>query len=128
MTGHPELDALIEDFRREPYDEYGDTVEMFRDPEQAHGNCADVTGVFVAFAKARGFKAYATDTDMEEMGYTPRIAPFGEIGFDENDEMQYGFYPEHTVASIYVEGQRWPIIIDWTAAQYGYTEFPKITT
>jgi hypothetical protein len=93
----------------------------------AHSCCQSVSEQFAEFAKARGFKVYATDTDMDEMGYTPSIEPFGEVGFDDNDEMQYGFYPEHTVNSLYLDESRLPLVIDFTASQYGYTEHPKVS-
>ncbi len=129
-SGIPEIDKLIEEFLRTPM---GDWItddlpnDALRDPELSHGACQSVAEDFAEFAKARGFKAYATDTDLDEMGYTPSIKPFGETGFDANDEMTYGFYPEHTVNSIYLDGHALPIVIDFTASQYGYTDHPKVT-
>ena len=133
-SGVPEVDALIEEFLQTPMGEWTtdtDPIDALRDPERAHGVCQMVTEQFVEFAKSKGFKAYETDTDLDEMGYKPSIKPFGEIGFNENDEMQYGFYPEHTVATIVVDDPdyHWgrEIIVDFTATQYGYTDHPKVS-
>lgn len=128
-SGVPEVDALIEEFLQTPMGDWTTDelpIEALRDPENSHGNCQMVTEQFVAFARERGFKAYATDTDLDEMGYKP-TGQGGEIGFNDNDEMQYGFYPEHTVASIYLDESRFPIIVDFTATQYGYTDHPKVS-
>jgi hypothetical protein len=134
-TGNPQVDALIEQFLQTPQGEWttdDQPIEALRDPELAHGMCQMVTEQFVAFAKSKGFKAYVTDTDMAEMGYKPQIEPFGEVGFDENDEMQHGFYPEHTIATIVMDDPAYPygreFYIDFTASQYGYTDHPKVTS
>ena len=123
-SGIPEVDKLIEAFLKQP------GIKDYCDPENAHGACQEVTGEFVDFAKARGFKAYETNTDLEEMGYKPSIEPFGEVGFNEKGEMQYGFYPEHTIATIVLDDPDYPwgreVYIDWTATQYGYKDFPKV--
>jgi peptidoglycan hydrolase-like protein with peptidoglycan-binding domain len=133
-TGDPKIDKLIEEFLRTPMGDWtsdDNTYEALRDPERSHGACQEVTDHFVEFAKARGFKAYSTNTDMEEMGYTPQIKPFGEVGFDDHGEMQYGFYPEHTIATIVVDDPAYKygreFYIDFTASQYGYKEHPKVT-
>lgn len=136
-SGVPEVDQLIEDFLKEPVEAYGgntpETILHMRDPENAHGMCQAVTEQFVEFARARGFTAYSTDTDLDEMGYKPSIEPFGEIGEDEHGVMQHGFYPEHTVATIVLKGPEYgpygrDIYIDFTASQYGYTDHPKVTS
>jgi hypothetical protein len=134
-SGHPELDAVIEEFLKTPMGDWitdQDPIEALRDPELAHGMCDAVTEQFVEFAKAHGLKAYVTQTDLDEIGYKPSIEPFGEVGFDENDEMQYGFYPEHTVATVVLNDPAHPygreFYIDFTAAQYGYSDHPKVTS
>lgn len=134
-SGVPEVDQLIEEFLEVAVDEYGANdvlVKHLRDPENSHGMCDAITDQFVEFAKKRGFTAYVTHTDLDEMGYKPSIEPFGEIGFDENDEMQYGFYPEHTVATIVLKDPEYgpygrEIVVDFTASQYGYTDHPKVS-
>ena len=134
-SGVPEVDQLIEEFLEVTVDEYGANdvlVKHLRDPENSHGMCDAITDQFVEFAKKRGFKAYVTHTDLDEMGYKPSIDAFGEIGFDENDEMQYGFYPEHTVATIVLKDPKYgpygrEIVVDFTASQYGYTDHPKVS-
>lgn len=133
-TGNPEIDALIEEFLRMPQGDWttdDNPYEALRDPENSHGNCQVVTEHFVEFARSKGFKAYVTHTDLDEMGYEP-TGEGGEIGFNENDEMEYGFYPEHTIATIVVDDPSRPYgreyYIDFTATQYGYTDHPKVTT
>jgi len=132
-SGVPEVDALIEEFLQTPMGEWttdNDPIDALRDPERAHGVCQMVTEQFVEFAKSKGFKAYETNTDVDEMGYTP-TGQGGEIGFNENDEMQYGFYPEHTVATIVIDDPNYhwgrEIYVDFTASQYGYSDHPKVT-
>lgn len=131
LTGYPEMDAAINDFLDTPLAELsGDTPRQVND-SGSHGLCQAISEEFVEFCKARGIdKVYATHTDLDEMGYT--IQPGsqgGEIGFNENDEMEYGHYQEHTVNSYYPPGAPpWGIVIDFTATQYGYSEFPKISS
>lgn len=120
-SGIPEVDRLIEDFLKEP------GIEELRDGALAHGRCAEITEQFVAFATERGFKAYSTDTDRQEMGYRTRGKPRGEVMDDEGNIVP-GYYFEHTVASIYLPGYGWPYIVDFTASQYGYKDHPKVTS
>lgn len=125
-TGYPEVDKLIEDFKRQP------GISGYRDGEVAHGYCQVVAEEFVDFCKTRGMKAYTNDVYLDEIGYS--IQPGskgGEIGFDENDEMIYGHYPEHTIVALYPDPDATPyggpaVYVDFTASQYGYSEFPKV--
>lgn len=128
-TGIPEIDRLIEDFLKEPLGDWttdDSVIEALRDPVMSHGMCQNVTRQFVDFAKERGFKAYVTDTDINEMGYQITGDPHGEI-LDNDGNIVPGHYQDHTVASIYLEGRNFPIEIDFTASQYGYTDHPKIS-
>ena len=132
-TGHPEVDALIEEFLKTPLGEpeWGETGESYRDPTTAHGRCQEVTEHFVEFAKQKGFKAYVTNTDLDEMGYQTTGEPHGEV-LNEQGEIIPGFYPEHTIATIVVDDPQYPygreFYIDFTATQYGYTDHPKVTS
>ena len=131
-SGIPEVDRLIEDFLDETLDErnWGEgagTVRDLMDGARSFGMCQVITEQFVEFVKARGFKAYATDTDRREMKYRTRGKPPGGNTF---------FYFEHTVASVYPPGE-WPsarwsngdsgeVYIDFSASQYGYKDHPKV--
>ena len=133
-TGNPEVDALIEEFLRTPMGDWTTDDAPTRRCATLSvrtGHARSVSEQFKEFATERGFKAYATDTDLDELGYTP-TGTGGEIGFNEQDEMQYGFYPEHTIATVVLDDPAYPygreFYIDFTAAQYGYTDHPKVTT
>lgn len=126
-TGVPELDAVIEAFLDEPF--MGTTTRI-RDltAAQAHGMCAEVALQFVEFAQGRGIEqVYAVDTDMDEMGYVTRGTPQGEV-LDADGEIVMGWYDTHTVNEVYLSGQAWPYIIDFTARQYGYDTPVKISS
>ena len=132
-TSIPEIDALIEDFKHQPLDprEWGPgrLVTEMSDPHNAHGSCQTISEQFVEFARARGFRASASNMYLDEIGYTPSGGPYGEV-MDENGDIVQGYYSEHTVAAITVaDGSIWgrDICIDFTAAQYGYSDFPKVT-
>lgn len=128
-SGVPEIDNVIEAFEKEKLGDWtngGGTVADLRDPACSHGVCQEVAEQFVAFAKERGLNAYVTQTDLKEMGYKPKGKPHGEV-MNRRGKIVPGFYPEHTVASIYLPNRKIPIIVDFAASQYGYKEFPKIT-
>lgn len=128
-TGYPELDATIEDFLNEPMGDWTTDdapVRELADACRSHGSCQQVADQFAEFAKARGFKAYATQTNMDEMGYKTTGKAAGEIMDDEGNIVS-GFYYDHTVNEVYLPGMNFPITIDFTASQYGYKEMPKIS-
>lgn len=115
-SGIPEVDSLIEDFLKRPMGDWTNDDRpnsVLMDPVASEGACVSVTDDFVEFAKSRGFKAYTTHTDLDELGYRKRPK---------------GSYFEHAVASIYIDGQSWPIEVDFTASQYGYKDHPKVTS
>ena len=133
-SGIPEVDRLIEEFLDESlaerdWGEGAGTVRDLMDGARSFGMCQVITEQFVEFAKARGFKAYATDTDRREMNYRTRGKPPGGNTF---------FYFEHTVAAIYPpeswpndvwpNGHRGEVYVDFSASQYGYKDHPKVTT
>lgn len=106
-------------------------IAALADPELAHGNCQTVSEQFRDFARERGFKAYATDTDLDELGYTITGKPHGEV-LDEKGRIVQGHYQEHTIVTIVLDDPAYPygreFYVDFTASQYGYAEHPKITT
>lgn len=132
-TDNPAIDALIEEYLGTPMGDWttSDSFnEALRDPAEAAGACQAVAEDFAEFAKGRGWSVAVTHTDLDEMGYTPSIDPQGEIMDDEGNIVP-GFYHDHTVNEIYElpDGTkvRPPIVVDWTATQYGYTDLPKIS-
>lgn len=124
-SGFPEVDAVIEDFLDERIDGLGTRVRDMTAAE-AHGYCEVVSEQFVEFAQARGLRAYVTHTDLDEMGYEIAGAPQGEV-LDDDGNIVMGHYSTHTVASIYLSGTVVPIIVDFSAKQYGYSAHPKIS-
>jgi hypothetical protein len=130
-TNIPKIDALVDKFLGEKLSDWtgdnGPTIrEFFSVPENAHGNCQFVTEQFVEFAKKKGFDAYSNDVYLEEIGYRkPRGRAAGYVLDAEGNEV-LGFYPEHTVAVIYLPGRTWPVALDFSATQYGYNELPKV--
>lgn len=133
-TGVPEIDALIEEYLKTPMGDWttdDNFNEKLKDPAEAAGACHAVSEDFAAFAKARGFDVAVTMTDLDEMGYKPSIDPQGEV-MNEDGEIVMGFYPEHTVNEFYrlPDGTKlsWPIVVDWTASQYGYKDHPKVSS
>jgi hypothetical protein len=121
-TGFPELDKAIEEFIAT---HSGPPLYLndFRSPSGAWGACEEAADAFAAFLKQRGFRAYATADELTMFpGYE-----------DAQDSKAIGAgdfsYPEHAVVEVYGlygENDVRTITIDFTAAQYGYTEFPKV--
>lgn len=133
-TGNHELDAVLEAFLREPMGDWttdNAPIEALRDPVLAHGMCQMVSEQFVEYAKRHGFKAYATETDMDELGYEVTGAAHGEV-LDADGEIVCGHYHDHTIVTIVLDDPAYrygrEFYIDWTASQYGYSEHPKVTT
>lgn len=129
-TNIPEIDALVDQFLDQPVGDWTTDDSTIREyaaiPENTHGACQEVAEQFVEFAKAQGFNAFTTDVYLDEIGYTPQGPPHGEV-LDDDGNVVPGFYPEHTIASVYLPGRAFPVGIDFTATQYGYREVPKIT-
>lgn len=106
------LETLLEDFKGSFFEHVSGQVEIeeMRNPERAKGMCNYVAKEFVKAAQDRGFEAWLSEkgSTADEFGYTDRTIP----GYDAHwwaivkDNEIYG--------------------IDFTAAQYGYDEFPMI--
>ena len=120
-TGYPEVDAVIEAFLDEPLGDWttDDTKIGDMNATQCAGSCDSVAEQFTEFGKARGLRVYTTQTDVSEMGYEITGDPAGQI-MDDDGNIVDGFYQTHTVNQVYVDGQGWPLTIDFTARQYGY--------
>jgi hypothetical protein len=133
-TGIAELDQAITDFLAEPMGDWTTDelpISALADGELAHGMCQMVSEQAQEFFRARGFTAYACNTDMDEMGYRTTGKPHGEV-LDARGNIVMSFYFEHTVLEVYVDKTETnpygrSICIDFTASQYGYSEMPKIT-
>jgi hypothetical protein len=124
-TGDAKLDAAIEEFMRSRFqspDTYEEDLDAYREPENAWGSCEIVARAFAAFLKERGFNAYATSDDL-------RAFP-GYEGAKRSEDVGAGefTYPEHSVVEVYDLPGRGvnTVTIDFTAAQYGFSDFPKV--
>lgn len=116
-TGFPELDRAIREFMRTSPD-----LECRRNPEDAWGKCEIVADEFTAFLRERGFRAYTARDELAAFGY-------GDAQ-DTAEIVDGAFtYPEHAATEVYhLPGMGvLTVVIDFTAAQYGYTEFPKVS-
>src|SRR5207237_1188023 len=60
-TGDPTLDKLIEEFMVDP----GYDLQMYRNPGDAEGNCANVSEYLVNWLRTKGIKASLHDPDNE---------------------------------------------------------------
>lgn len=122
-TGNPELDAAIAQFMMQHHDELGD-IQDFRHPMVAWGRCEEVARACADFLKQRGFRAQAEADELGAFGYHD-AQPTESVMTPEGPAGDFT-YPEHAVVTIYNEnGIAW-WQIDFTAAQYGYKEFPKV--
>jgi hypothetical protein len=122
-TDIPELDRVVDEFLKTKGDWTTNDcpIGQYTAADMA-GACQSISEQFVGFATSRlpeGFKVYATQTNIDEMGYTPTGDPAGEIA-DEDGNIVPGFYYDHTVNEVYVPDRRFPITIDFSARQYGY--------
>lgn len=115
-TGSVELDRAVVEFMATYED-----LDSYRDAEGAWGQCEVVAEDFTAFLRERGFKAYTCTAEVAEFGYhdAQDTATLVAGAFT---------YPEHAMTEVYgLAGMGVnTVLIDFTAAQYGYTEFPKI--
>ncbi len=123
-SGNPQLDALIEQFQRDEH-EY---IDMYRNAEDAAGNCAEVTDYFVNWLHQHGVHAFpAQEPSTRFLESNPHFEP-DEWGATPDE---YGYsdratpgHPVHDVAMIEMAGTTY--MVDWTASQYGYSEFPMV--
>jgi hypothetical protein len=124
-SGIPELDQAIEEFMqtefKSPYTTVTD-LNSFRNPEGAYGNCEIVAKAFADFLKQRGFKAYATSDDLRAFPGYENAQDSAAIGAGEFS------YPEHSMVEVYGLPGMYAntVTVDFTASQYGFTEFPKV--
>lgn len=117
-SGFPELDAAIAEFMQAHPE-----VNDFREPHNAHGRCEESAQELAAFLKERGFKAYAPADELHAFPGYENAQKSEDVGAADFT------YPEHAMVEVY--GLYGPnnvntVTIDFTASQYGFTEFPKV--
>jgi hypothetical protein len=133
-SGDPQLDALIEEYLHEnPQIEY-ELLEDFRyepdryDPaavsgqdwwelnqdawQNSTGKCMEVANHFAVWLNDKGIQADVGVGEVGEFGYSDRTEPGNP-----NDQT-------HAVTMIDKDGHTYAV--DWSASQYGYSEFPMI--
>jgi hypothetical protein len=123
-TGDPELDKLIEEFANHdmlwPDDEALPISEM-RDRRKAKGMCGEVTTAFQAFVWHETDGAiYPDNVEMSDGASDARSPTFEEMGYGDHKPGE----PRHLVSKFEMPSGTY--LIDWTASQYGYKEFPMV--
>lgn len=110
------LEEAIRDFRERTI-QGPRQVEDLRDPEVAEGNCLVLSAQFSNFLRTRGLSA--------NVGL-PGYDCFGEMHPDvwgyQDREIQG--CESHAATTCEIDGKTY--MIDWTASQYGYQQFPMI--
>ena len=118
VSNFPDLNEAVAEFRRAHPE-----IEDLKDPSNAWGRCQEISEQLAAFLTQKGYRAYSSCDEAKVFdGYNDhkKTEKFVEDSFT---------YPEHCVVAVYgLPGMpSWQqVTIDFTAAQYGYTEFPKI--
>lgn len=144
QTGEPKLDKLIKEYKQENPDICDNSLDSFSyeegryDPSEidgedwwelndhawqnSTGKCGDVANHFAMWLKNKGYKTWVTggedhpligmDTTPDALGYSDRTEPGNP-------------YDESHVAT-FVQGENGVYMIDWTASQFGYREFPMV--
>lgn len=114
-SGVPALDEAIDEFMKTRQGLEDD----YRDGQNAFGRCEESANEFADFLKQRGFNAYATSDEIAAFPGYQNAADHGGQGFS---------YPEHAMVEVYdlFPGSVRTVTIDFTASQYGFTEFPKV--
>lgn len=133
LTGIAEIDLLIERFQRDGHEELGDGEQMaawLTQPWEAEGECAFVSCLFADYLVANGIRAYGSGRRVKAADYPfPRNPLLGsEHGPDDfgyQDRLRESSHPEHAVTIVEWESGE-IFMIDWTASQFGYVEFPLV--
>lgn len=135
-SGDPDLDQLIEEFMKQPYgnawhsdypgEDEGWSEEEFQQegylpgtvkdnlPNTSDGMCHVWAYRFAEFLNEHGYEAESSEdnqgfTSPEEFGY---------------DDRSIAGSPRHCVTTVQMSSGKY--MIDWTASQYGYNEFPMV--
>lgn len=118
FTGHAHLDRLIDEFRSSHVGtrEGELLVEDLIDPQHAALLCNLVSQQFAQYLRSHGYDAECMSEDgwlaegPDDWGYGDHTIP----GCEQHDLV------------LVAAGQDRDWLIDWTAAQYGYADFPMI--
>lgn len=97
---------------QEAIDEFRPRVEGYRDGLSARGRCWYASEEFAKFLYARGI-------DAVEWG-----AWRYQLGLEEERWTQWWQDSGHVICAVWMDDRIFTV--DWTAAQYGYGEFPLI--
>ncbi|MBA3757044.1 MAG: hypothetical protein H0X02_12840, partial [Nitrosomonas sp.] len=124
-TGDPELDTLIDRFMEEEYEylcggEQDPKNHMdYRKPEDAAGECYEVSVYFADWMNNFGMKSWVSGDIKDNNDWSLNTPE----GFGYTDRAVPGYSNHHWVI---VETSNGTYGIDFTAAQYGYGEFPMV--
>jgi SAM-dependent methyltransferase len=144
-TGDPELDAAIDRFMKEEYrylcggEKDPENAVDYRNPEDSYGECYEVSDFFAnwLYQNYPDMDAYLPEdeTAMEGMPWTEegRDPHPHDFGYTDRPGSDIFGYPDDSVKDedeqhhvVIVKRPSGTYTIDWTASQYGYTEFPMI--
>lgn len=91
-------------------------VEWLKQPEVADGRCRQVADDFAKFLTSKGVVASAECQDDEEEPY--------DKAWGYNDRRREPGWGQHWLVVVDDGGEKYTI--DWTAAQFGYEQFPLV--
>lgn len=128
-TGDPKIDSIIESFITEnpevvphiPLDmmRYQEGLDYENEEMQdSQGKCGVTAYKFVTYCLDHGLKAWMTD-EMVDKGHEADWHGYTDRSEEGNPE-------DHSHCATVVEKDGVSYLIDWTASQYGYTEFPMV--
>lgn len=120
LTGDATLDRLLQAFAARPM------IAPMRKRRRAEGSCDAVALDLVDYLRARGFatpgrEAFLSGDEWHEGELVRELLSPEDFGYD--DRTVAGLN-SHVVCLVELEEERW--MVDFTAAQYGYKEFPLL--
>jgi hypothetical protein len=144
-TGEPEIDALIESFIEKnpevahcildiPLDPPTVPLKELRHPGWASNKCGEVSALFADWCEENGYPAHSYQTagiERDHPLFDTNAIAFGEQqpvyhpDFWGYQDRMYQGVPGHDVTLIQGQSGIW-YMVDWSAAQYGYKEFPMV--
>ena len=119
-SGHSELDSLLDEFEENP------DVQLLRRQRYADRRCGEIAEELVDFLRDRGLdkprhEAYVSGEEWEN----------GEMLLERDAPEDFGYEDRsiagcnsHVLVLVDIAGERFSV--DYTAAQYGYSEFPLV--
>jgi hypothetical protein len=120
MTGHHEIDALLGEFASNRW------IQSMRKPVEAKGECAKVSEALIDFLNAHGLYRLGGVAYRSDVGW---LNDSSTLDCDSPEDHGYSDRPvpghsSHTAVLLELESEL--LMIDFTAAQYGYSEFPLV--